>query len=215
MESIKSHARKRRLALVTLTGVAALWVGLDQLAKWWALKTLPVGKNVQVLGETLQWHLAYNPGAAFSLLSNATWIFTLLAAVTIIVIVVKVRALASYRWAVAVGLLLGGTLGNLIDRLLRPPTFGGGYVVDFIYTPWLLPAIYNVADIGLTLAVLGLIGLMWAGVPYQVAAPLETTLDTTDKLQTDDTQDAAATLQQPLQSAQSASAKQLNSGGEH
>jgi len=44
------------------------------------------------------------------------------------------------------GLLLGGTLGNLTDRLLREPGFGSGHVIDFISTPWMMPAIYNVAD---------------------------------------------------------------------
>ena len=47
------------------------------------------------------------------------------------------------------GLLLGGVLGNLTDRLFREPGFGVGHVVDFIYTPWMMPAIFNVADIAI------------------------------------------------------------------
>jgi signal peptidase II len=49
-------------------------------------------------------------------------------------------------WAIVLGMLLGGALGNLVDRLFREPGFGRGHVVDFISTPWMMPAIYNVAD---------------------------------------------------------------------
>ena len=68
----------------------------------------------------------------------------------------------------ALGLLLGGALGNLTDRLLREPGFGVGHVIDFIYTPWMLPAIYNVADIFIvtmmiSVAVLVLLGIRFDG----------------------------------------------------
>ena len=56
------------------------------------------------------------------------------------------RRIRSVAWAALFGLLLGGTLGNLTDRLIRPPGFGVGHVVDFILVPWLLPAIFNLAD---------------------------------------------------------------------
>ena len=52
----------------------------------------------------------------------------------------------SFRWALMLGMLLGGTLGNLTDRLFREPGFGVGHVIDFIYLPWILPAIFNIAD---------------------------------------------------------------------
>lgn len=80
--------------------------------------------------------------------SGMTWLFTLaLAAVAVIIIYLAFTKISSKLWAVALGLLLGGVLGNLGDRLFRAPGFPEGHVVDFIYTPWMIPAIYNVADI--------------------------------------------------------------------
>ena len=102
-----------------------------------------------VLGTVLQWQFVRNPGAAFSLASGMTWIFTILAAGVITFIVWFARRIRSIAWALVFGLLLGGVLGNLTDRLLREPSFGLGHVIDFISTPWLIPAIYNVADIAI------------------------------------------------------------------
>jgi signal peptidase II len=56
------------------------------------------------------------------------------------------RRIRSMWWAIVLGMLLGGALGNLLDRLFREPGFGRGHVVDFISTPWMMPAIYNIAD---------------------------------------------------------------------
>ena len=74
----------------------------------------------------------------------------------------------SRLWAVVLGLLLGGVLGNLTDRLFRAPGFPVGHVVDFISTPWMMPAIYNVADIFIvsmmiSVALLVLLGLRLDG----------------------------------------------------
>ncbi|WP_243695203.1 signal peptidase II [Agromyces protaetiae] len=90
-----------------------------------------------------------NPGAAFSIASGSTWIFTILAAGVIGVIIWFARRIRSVAWGIVFGLLLGGVLGNLTDRLFREPSFGLGHVVDFISTPWMLPAIYNVADMAI------------------------------------------------------------------
>ncbi|BDZ53301.1 hypothetical protein GCM10025870_03740 [Agromyces marinus] len=97
----------------------------------------------------LQWQFVRNPGAAFSIASGMTWVFTILAAAVITVIIWFARRIRSIAWALVFGLLLGGVLGNLTDRLLREPGFGIGHVIDFISTPWMLPAIYNVADIAI------------------------------------------------------------------
>jgi len=104
------------------------------------------GSVVPVLGGVLQLHFVRNPGAAFSLASGMTWIFSILAASVVIFIIWVAGRIRSVAWALVFGLLLGGVLGNLTDRLLRPPSFGVGHVVDFLSTPWLIPAIYNVAD---------------------------------------------------------------------
>lgn len=120
----------------------------DQLAKMVAIDSLPPERVVPVIGEVLQFYLVRNPGAAFSLGEGVTWIFTIaLAVVAVIIVYLAATRVHSRLWAVVLGLLLGGVLGNLTDRLLRAPGFPVGHVVDFISTPWMMPAIYNVADI--------------------------------------------------------------------
>lgn len=120
----------------------------DQLAKTIAIDNLPPERVVPVIGEALQFYLVRNPGAAFSLGESVTWIFTIaLAVVAVIIVFLAVTRVRSRLWAIVLGLLLGGVLGNLTDRLLRAPGFPVGHVVDFISTPWMMPAIYNVADI--------------------------------------------------------------------
>lgn len=136
-----------------LFAIAGIVYAIDQLSKNWVVSTLPEGETVPVLGDFLQWHFVRNPGAAFSMASGQTWIFTILAAVVVCVILWQIRRIRSLLWALFLGLLLGGVLGNLTDRLIRDPGFPEGHVIDFILTPWMWfwgnPAIYNVADIGI------------------------------------------------------------------
>jgi signal peptidase II len=142
----KVRTKGRSSALIVL-GLAALGVyALDQTAKFLVVSYLTEGSTVRVLGDVLQWHYVRNPGAAFSLATGMTWIFTIIAAAVVVFIVVFAGRIRSLAWALVFGLLLGGVLGNLTDRLFREPSFGLGHVVDFITTPWLIPAIYNVAD---------------------------------------------------------------------
>jgi len=136
-------------ALLVLAGAAVVAYGLDQLSKYLVVSNLTEGETVQVLGRALEFQFVRNPGAAFSLASGMTWIFTILAAGVITFIIWFARRIKSVAWAMVFGLLLGGVLGNLTDRLFREPSFGLGHVVDFISTPWMLPAIYNVADISI------------------------------------------------------------------
>jgi len=133
--------------LATLAFVAVVAYCLDQGTKLLVTRTLVEGDTVDVVGEFFQLHFVKNPGAAFSFASGSTWIFSLAAAAVAIAIVVVSRRIRSIAWAVMLGMLLGGTLGNLTDRLLREPSFGQGHVIDFIYFPSLLPAIFNVADV--------------------------------------------------------------------
>jgi signal peptidase II len=138
-----------------LLGITAVVVyTADQLSKMWVMTTLTEGVSEPVLGDFLQFYFVRNPGAAFSLASGTTWIFSILAAVVTVVIIVFARKIRSIAWAVVFGLLLGGTLGNLTDRLTKENgegvvQFGNGLVIDFISTPWMMPAIYNVADIAI------------------------------------------------------------------
>lgn len=128
--------------------LAALVLAADQFTKHLALESLPYQQTVPVLGDFLVFYLTRNSGAAFSLGAGVTWVFTIvLSAVAVVIGYLAVRQVRSRWWAVILGLLLGGVLGNLADRLLREPGFAVGHVVDFIHTPWMMPAIYNVADI--------------------------------------------------------------------
>lgn len=134
------------LALIGL--VAALVLAADQLSKIWALGALERNVPNRVIGDLLVFRLTENPGAAFSIASGSTWLFSLIAAAVVLFLVWFARRIRSAGWAVLFGLLLGGTLGNLTDRLLRQPGFGVGHVIDFLQIP-LLPAIFNLADVAI------------------------------------------------------------------
>ncbi|SIN78289.1 signal peptidase II [Agromyces cerinus] len=149
MEAERAAKVGSTTALLVVAGAAFAAYGLDQLSKFLVVTNLSEGEVVPVLGSVLQWQFVRNPGAAFSLASGMTWIFTILAAGVITFIVWFARRIRSIAWSVVFGLLLGGVLGNLTDRLFREPSFGLGHVVDYISTPWLIPAIYNVADIAI------------------------------------------------------------------
>ncbi|TFD60204.1 signal peptidase II [Cryobacterium suzukii] len=141
--------KKRSRALIVLALVALGVYALDQFSKYLVVASMIEGSVIRVLNDLLQWHFVRNPGAAFSLASGSTWIFSIIAAAVVVFILWFARRIHSFAWGLVFGLLLGGVLGNLTDRLLREPGFGVGHVIDFISTPWLLPAIYNVADMAI------------------------------------------------------------------
>lgn len=155
-DATKVRPRRRSLFLVVVA-IAAGWLAVDQITKNLAEKHLGDGATVPFIGELLQFHLTYNPGAAFSMGTGSTALLTVLAATVCTVIIWNARRLGSVGWAIGLGLLLGGALGNLTDRLTREPGFGKGHVVDFLMLPNF--PIFNVADIGITSAAV-LIGLL-------------------------------------------------------
>jgi signal peptidase II len=118
----------------------------DQLSKYWVVANLTPGEANPVLGELLQFVFVRNSGAAFSLASGSTWIFSIAAAAVTVFIVAYAPRIRSLGWAAVFGMLLGGVLGNLTDRLFREPSFGLGHVIDFIQV-YAFPAIFNIADI--------------------------------------------------------------------
>lgn len=132
-------------SLVALILVAVSVYALDQFSKLLIVDKLHEGQQVEVLGQVLQFHFVRNPGAAFSLASGSTWIFSIIAGGVTLFILWYARRIRSFAWAVLFGMLLGGTVGNLTDRLFREPGFGVGHVIDFIQV-WGFPAIFNVAD---------------------------------------------------------------------
>ncbi|GAA1736329.1 signal peptidase II [Microbacterium paludicola] len=152
-------------ASTTIAILAVLVLAADQFAKQLALRSLEFQTPVPVLGEVLQWYLVLNPGAAFSIGEGVTWIFSIaLAVVACAIIWIGLTRVGSRIWAVVLGLLLGGVLGNLTDRLFRDPGFAVGHVVDFISTPWMMPAIYNVADIFIVCSMITVAALTLFGV---------------------------------------------------
>ncbi|QIG40892.1 signal peptidase II [Microbacterium sp. 4R-513] len=159
------RAPLRQAAAGTIIAIlAALVLAADQFTKYLAIQNLPPEEPVHVIGDFLIFYLVRNPGAAFSLGENVTWIFTIaLAVVAVVIVWLAATRVRSRLWAVALGLLLGGVLGNLTDRMLREPGFAVGHVVDFINTPWMMPAIYNVADIFIVSMMIGVALLVLVG----------------------------------------------------
>ncbi len=147
-----SSSRKgKRLLLSLFAGFAVFAYAFDQLTKIWVTTSMVEGERIPVLPPFLHWYLIRNSGAAFSIGENVTWVFSIIMAGVSIAILFQVRKLGSAWWALALGLLLGGALGNLTDRLFREPSFGMGHVVDFIQLPNF--AIFNIADSAVVSAV--------------------------------------------------------------
>lgn len=171
-----ADAPRIRYPVLAALGVVAVFVYLfDQYAKYLVEENLPLGRAVPVLDELLQFTFVRNPGAAFSLFSGTTWVFAIIASAVAIFIVVFAHRIRSMAWGVLFGLLLGGNLGNLTDRLFREPGFGIGHVVDFIQI-WGFPAIFNIADIAIVSSmglfiILTIRGVRLDGKPNHTAKP--------------------------------------------
>ena len=131
--------------------VAGVVVVLDQLTKIWAVAALSDGP-VDVIGTLLQFRLTRNPGGAFSLGTGLTPVLAVLAVVMVVYIVRTTRRTADVVMAYSLGLVLGGAVGNLVDRMVRSPGVLRGEVVDFIKVPhW---PTFNVADCAITVGVI-------------------------------------------------------------
>jgi signal peptidase II len=143
-----ARADRRRLPML-LAAISAVIVLADQVVKTLVVARLTENVPVTVIPGLFQFRLIRNSGAAFSLATGMTWILTIVALTVAVVIVRIARRLGSRGWAVALGLLLGGAVGNLLDRLFREPGFGRGHVVDFIEFlkfPFMSFPVFNVAD---------------------------------------------------------------------
>lgn len=161
VENLTTPARRRQL-LVTLVAITASVLVVDQLTKVWALSALEGAGRREVLGSLLGFELVRNPGAALSIATGMTWVLTLVAIAVVVVVVRAARRIGSMLWAVALGLLLGGALGNLGDRLFREPGIARGHVVDFIaYGNWFVG---NVADIAIVVAAVLVVLLAMLGI---------------------------------------------------
>jgi len=138
-----SKSGNPRLVRITFA-VAAGIVVLDQVSKLLATRFLDGKPPVEVIGHWVQFTFLRNPGAAFSFGTSYTFIFTAIAVAVAVVIERTSRRLGSVGWSIALGGLLGGAVGNLIDRLVREPGIMRGHVVDFIAFPNF--PVFNLAD---------------------------------------------------------------------
>ncbi len=150
-------ARFGKLPWLWLT---ALVFVLDQASKFYFEGTLQLYQQIVIIPDLFSWTLAYNTGAAFSFLAGQSgwqrWLFALIAIVVSVVLVVWLKRLKpNETWlAIALALVLGGALGNLVDRVLF------GHVIDFILVHWqnrwYFPA-FNLADSAITVGAIMLV----------------------------------------------------------
>ena len=159
--------KPKRVALLAV--IAATVVILDLLTKIIIVATVTPGESVRLLGGLVYFSLIRNPGAAFSMATGMTWLLALVAIGVVIVIIRMAPKLRSTPWAVSLGLVLGGAIGNLIDRIFRSPGFLQGHVVDFVsvfgpnaeYFP-----IFNVADSAITIGGISLVITALLGIDF-------------------------------------------------
>ncbi|WP_254644267.1 signal peptidase II, partial [Streptomyces sp. BV286] len=140
-EAGQTRGRRRIAVLFT---VATLAYALDLISKLIVVAKLEHHEPIEIIGDWLRFEAIRNAGAAFGFGEAFTIIFTVIAAAVIVVIARLARKLYSLPWAIALGLLLGGALGNLTDRIFRSPGVFEGAVVDFIAPKHF--AVFNLAD---------------------------------------------------------------------
>ena len=156
--------RRRVRLLVTC---AAVILAVDIVTKVAAVRLLTPGQPVSIIGETVTWTLVRNSGAAFSMATGYTWILTLIATAVVIGIVWMGRRLVSPWWAIGLGMILGGALGNLVDRFFRWPGPLRGHVVDFLSIGWW--PVFNVADASVVGGAVLLVGLSLFGYDFDTS----------------------------------------------
>lgn len=142
----------RRIALLAV--LATIVVVFDLITKIIAVALLTPYEPTPILGGVVYFTLIRNPGAAFGMADSMTWLLSLIVIAVIVAIIRMAKRLRSTAWAVSLGLILGGALGNLIDRIFRSPGFLRGHVVDFVslFEPRGEHfAIFNVADSAITI----------------------------------------------------------------
>ena len=171
--------------------IAAAAIALDQFTKILAVDRLDPAEPVRILGGLVHLSLTRNPGAAFSIATDYTWILAIIASVVVVFLILLARKIVYPMWAVAIGLVLGGAAGNLVDRVLRAPSvpsqwfdgglsgfftdsgIGLGHVVDFIsvFEPHgrAFP-IFNLADSALVCGVILIVALELTGRGFSPAA---------------------------------------------
>jgi signal peptidase II len=141
-----------------IAGLVAGVVVLDQLTKAWAVSSLADGP-VSIIGDMVELRLSRNPGGAFSLLTGFTPLLAVLAVIVAVVLVRVAQRLTDPVMVIALSLVLGGAIGNLLDRVFRAPGFLRGEVVDFVRIGE-FPS-FNVADSAITVGAVLLLVWGW------------------------------------------------------
>jgi lipoprotein signal peptidase len=163
--------RPRRVGL--LIGVAAFVLAADAISKAIVVARMADHPPVRLLGGLLTITLTRNGGAAFSIGTSMTILFTAIALGVIVYILRTARNLRSIGWAIALGLLLGGATGNLLDRIFRAPAAFQGHVVDWIELPhW---PVFNLADSSIVLAGVLVVLLALRGIRLDGTRPVPET----------------------------------------
>jgi signal peptidase II len=163
--------RTRRIwALTVMFCVAVIVLTADAISKQQALTRLPGHPPVRLLHGLLTLDLTFNAGAAFGVGTSYTAIIALIVCGVIAYIIRTARRLRSLAWTIALGLLLGGAMGNLGDRLFRAPGPLRGQVVDWINLPH-FPWTFNLADASITCAAVMIAVLALAGVRIDGTSP--------------------------------------------
>lgn len=134
-----------------IAAVVAAVALLDQVTKTFMVSWLEPGESVAVIGDWFRFRLLFNPGAAFSMGSGSTWLFTVIQIAFIAAVAIYAPRVRDPWLAVGLGLIAGGAAGNLFDRLARPPAFFLGHVVDFVSVGNF--AVFNLADAAITVGV--------------------------------------------------------------
>ena len=132
--------------------MALIGVLLDQVTKTWAVDRLQGAAPIEAIPGVLSFTFVLNPGAAFGMATGATVVISVLAIIITGVVIVMSRKIDDRWWGVGLGLLFAGALGNLLDRLFRPPGPLRGHVVDFLRFDFIDFPVFNVADTAITFA---------------------------------------------------------------
>ena len=138
-----------------------IWL-FDFATKVWALTSLS-SEPRKIFGSFLQFTLVHNSGAAFNFAAGFAIAFSLLALAVVIAVIYFAPKITSRGWQISIGLLLGGVLGNLTDRIFREPAFFSGHVIDWIQIPhW---PVFNIADSAICIAAVISFALSLRNVP--------------------------------------------------
>ncbi|WP_432418734.1 signal peptidase II [Corynebacterium suedekumii] len=152
MGSVSQRVARPRTRHVAMMAVIILAVAaVDQVVKAIMLSWLEPGVPVPVIGDWFRFFLLFNPGAAFSMGADSTWLFTTIQLTFVVVIAILAPKIRDRWQAVGLAMIAGGALGNLIDRLFRDPGFWFGHVVDYISVGGF--AVFNIADASITCGV--------------------------------------------------------------